>query len=122
MGTASTMGSIAEALGMMLPGGSSIPAVLSEHARLAAATGRRIVQMVWEDLKPSDILTPGSFENAIVTDMAISGSTNAIVHLIALGTASRHSTDDGRFRSTFTDDTGRRQHPSRRQILDGRLL
>jgi dihydroxy-acid dehydratase len=84
MGTASTMVSLAEALGMILPGGSSVPAVLSEHSRLASSTGRRIVQMVWEDLKPSDILVRESFENAIVTDMAISGSTNAIVHLIAL--------------------------------------
>ncbi|MCA9152671.1 MAG: dihydroxy-acid dehydratase, partial [Planctomycetales bacterium] len=84
MGTASTMASITEALGMILPGGSSIPAVLSEHSRLAAATGRRIVEMVWEDLKPSDILTRDAFENGIVTDMAISGSTNAIVHLLAL--------------------------------------
>ncbi len=84
MGTASTMASIAEALGMILPGGSSIPAVLSEHSRLAVATGRRIVQMVWDDLKPSHVITRGSFQNAIVTDMAISGSTNAIVHLIAL--------------------------------------
>jgi len=84
MGTAATMASLTEALGMILPGGSSVPAVLSEHSRLATATGRRIVEMAWEDLKPSDILTPQSFENAIVTDMAISGSTNAIVHLLAL--------------------------------------
>ena len=85
MGTASTMGSIAESLGMILPGGSSIPAVISEHSRLATSTGRRIVEMVWGDLKPSDILSRESFENAIVTDMTIGGSTNAIVHLIAMG-------------------------------------
>jgi dihydroxy-acid dehydratase len=84
MGTASTMGAIAETLGMVLPGGSSIPAMLSEHSRLASATGRRIVQMVWEDQKPSEILRRAAFENAIVADMALSGSTNAIVHLIAL--------------------------------------
>ena len=84
MGTASTMSSIAEVLGMILPNGSSIPAVIADHARLATATGRRIVDMVWEDLKPSDIISTESFENAIITDMAISGSTNAIVHLIAL--------------------------------------
>jgi dihydroxy-acid dehydratase len=84
MGTASTMGAIAEALGMVLPGGSSVPAVFAEHIRLATATGRRIVEMVWEDLKPSDLLTAASFENAIITDMALSGSTNAIVHLLAL--------------------------------------
>lgn len=84
MGTASTMTSIAEALGMILPNGASVPAVFAEHSRLAAATGRRAVEMVWEDLKPSQILSRQSFENAVVTDMAIGGSTNAIVHLIAL--------------------------------------
>src|SRR5262245_58159261 len=84
MGTASTMTAIAEALGMTLPGGSSIPAVDSNHSRLATASGRRIVEMVWEDLKPSDILTEASFDNAITTDMAIGGSTNAIIHLVAL--------------------------------------
>jgi dihydroxy-acid dehydratase len=84
MGTASTMAAVTEGLGMMLPGASSIPAVLAEHVRLATATGRRIVEMVWEDLKPSDILSQGAFDNAIVTNMAIGGSTNAIVHLVAL--------------------------------------
>ena len=84
MGTASTMTSIAETLGMSLPGAASIPAPMSEHARMGAATGRRIVDMVWEDLKPSDILTADSFDNAIVADMAIGGSTNAIVHLVAM--------------------------------------
>jgi dihydroxy-acid dehydratase len=84
MGTASTMTSIAEALGMTLPGASSIPAVDANHQRMAAACGRRIVEMVWEDLKPSDILTIQSFENAITTDMAIGGSTNAIIHLVAM--------------------------------------
>ena len=84
MGTAATMMSLAEALGLVLPGGSSIPAVDSGHSRLASHTGRRIVEMVWEDLKPSDILTRESFENAIVVDMALSGSTNAIIHLTAM--------------------------------------
>lgn len=84
MGTASTMTAIAEAMGMALPGSSSIPAVLSEHSRLATRYGRRIVEMAWENLKPSDILTPASFDNAIVTDMAIGGSTNAIIHVIAM--------------------------------------
>ncbi len=84
MGTAATMAAIAEALGMTLPGASSIPAVFSEHSRMAAACGRRIVEMVWEDWKPSDFLTRASFENAIVTDLAVSGSTNAIVHIIAM--------------------------------------
>ena len=84
MGTASTMTAIAETLGMTLPGASSIPAVDANHSRMAAACGRRIVEMVWEDLKPSDILTPAAFDNAITVDMAIGGSTNAIVHLLAM--------------------------------------
>jgi dihydroxy-acid dehydratase len=84
MGTASTMTAIAEALGMTLPGASSIPAVHSSHNRMAAASGRRIVEMAWEGLKPSDILTREAFDNAITTDMAIGGSTNAIIHLVAM--------------------------------------
>ncbi len=84
MGTAATMMTLAESLGFVLPGGSSIPAPDANHSRLASDTGRRIVEMVWEDLKPSDILTLESFENAIVTTLALSGSTNAIVHLIAM--------------------------------------
>ena len=84
MGTASTMTSIAETLGMTLPGASSIPAVDSNHSRMATACGRRIVEMVWADLKPRDILSAASFENAITADMAIGGSTNAIIHLVAL--------------------------------------
>lgn len=84
MGTASTMTAIAETLGMTLPGASSIPAVDANHPRMATSCGRRIVHMVWEDLKPSDILTKASFENAITADMAIGGSTNAIIHLTAL--------------------------------------
>jgi dihydroxy-acid dehydratase len=84
MGTASTMTSIAETLGLTLPGASSIPAVDANHSRMASSCGRRIVGMVWEDLKPSDILSEASFENAITADMAIGGSTNAIIHLVAL--------------------------------------
>ena len=84
MGTASTMTAIAETLGMTLPGGSSIPAVHASHSRLATASGRRIVEMVWEDLKPSQILTRAAFDNAITVDMALGGSTNAIIHLIAM--------------------------------------
>jgi dihydroxy-acid dehydratase len=84
MGTASTMATVTEGLGMMLPGASCIPAVLAAHVRLATATGRRIVEMVWEDLKPSRILSAEAFDNAIVTNMAIGGSTNAIVHLVAM--------------------------------------
>ena len=83
MGTASTMSSLAEAIGLTLPGASSIPAPDSNHVRAAIDTGRRVVEMVWEDLKPSDILTPAAFRNAITVDMAIGGSTNAIIHLVA---------------------------------------
>src|SRR5258707_143067 len=84
MGTASTMTSIAETLGLTLPGASSIPAVDANHSRMATACGRRIVEMVWDDLKPSDILSRASFANAITADMAIGGSTNAIIHLVAM--------------------------------------
>jgi len=84
MGTAATMMSIAEAMGMCLPGASAIPAVDASHQRMASASGRRIVGMVWEDLKPTDIMTEAAFENGIITDMAIGGSTNAIVHLLAM--------------------------------------
>ena len=84
MGTASTMASVTEALGMTLPGASSIPAPDSNHTRMAIESGRRAVEMVWEDLKPSDILTMRAFENAIAVDMAICGSTNAIIHLVAM--------------------------------------
>src|SRR3546814_9937866 len=83
MGTASTMGAMAETLGLTLPGASSIPAADSGHARMASQTGRRIVEMVWEDLKPSDILSPASFDNAVALAMAVSGSTNCIIHLAA---------------------------------------
>jgi dihydroxy-acid dehydratase len=84
MGTASTMTSAAEALGMTLPGAASIPAPDSRHAVMATMTGKRIVDMVWDDLKPSDLLDADSFHNAVVAVLAIGGSTNAIVHLIAL--------------------------------------
>jgi dihydroxy-acid dehydratase len=84
MGTASTMAAAVDALGMTLPGASSIPAPDSGHARMASAAGRRIVEMVWEDLKPRDILTTEAFENAVTATMALGGSTNAIIHLIAM--------------------------------------
>ena len=84
MGTASTMTSVAEVLGLTLPGAASIPAADSNHPRMASLTGRRIVEMVWEDLKPGDILSAPSFDNAIVTTQALSGSTNALIHLIAM--------------------------------------
>ena len=84
MGTASTMNSLAEALGMSLPGCAAIPAPHRERGQIAYETGRRIVDMVWEDLKPSDILTRKAFENCIVVNSAIGGSTNAAIHINAL--------------------------------------
>ncbi|HVO02380.1 MAG TPA: L-arabinonate dehydratase [Candidatus Cybelea sp.] len=84
MGTAATMMSLAETLGLTLPGASAIPAADSSHARMATAVGRRAVEMVWEDLKPSAILTRKAFENALVAQMALAGSTNAIIHLVAM--------------------------------------
>jgi dihydroxy-acid dehydratase len=84
MGTASTMNSLAEALGMSLPGCAAIPAPYRERGQMAYETGRRIVEMVHEDLKPSDILTREAFENAIVVNSAIGGSTNAPIHINAI--------------------------------------
>ncbi len=83
MGTASTMACVTEALGLTLPGGAAIPAVDSRRRQLAEAAGRQIVELVERDLRPSDILTREAFENAIRVLHAISGSTNAIIHLIA---------------------------------------
>ena len=84
MGTASTMTSAVEALGLTLPGAASIPAADSAHPRMATATGRRIVEMVWEDLRPSMMLTPQAFDNAIKVVHALSGSTNALIHIVAM--------------------------------------
>lgn len=96
MGTASTMNSLAEALGMTLPGCAAIPAPYRERGQIAYETGMRAVEMVWEDLKPSDIMTREAFENAIIVNSAIGGSTNAPIHINAIA---RHigvalSTDD----------------------------
>ena len=84
MGTASTMTAIAETMGWSLPGASSIPAPDSNHTRMAAACGRRIVEMVWDDLKPSDFMTAQSVDNAIRCHLAMGGSTNAMVHVVAM--------------------------------------
>ena len=84
MGTASTMNSLAEALGMQLPGSAAIPAPYRERGQMAYATGGRIVEMVWEDLKPSDIMTRPAFENAIAVNSAMGGSTNAPIHINAI--------------------------------------
>jgi len=84
MGTASTMTSAAETLGWTLPGAVSIPAADSRHAAMATLTGKRVVDMVWEDLKPADFLSADSFHNAVTAVLAIGGSTNAVVHLLAM--------------------------------------
>ena len=84
MGTAATMMSLAESLGFCLPGAASIPAPDSNHAKMATLTGKRVVDMVWEDLKPRDFLRNESFDNAAVTLMAMGGSTNALIHLVAM--------------------------------------
>ena len=84
MGTAATMMGIAEAIGFTLPGASSIPAPDANHVRMSAECGRRIVQMVWEDLTPARLLSAGSFANGIAVAMAMGCSTNAIIHLVAI--------------------------------------
>ncbi|WP_447920595.1 L-arabinonate dehydratase [Achromobacter aegrifaciens] len=97
MGTASTMTGAVEALGLCLSGASSIPAPDSRHAQMASLTGKRIVEMVWEDLKPSDLLTAASYDNAVRTVLALSGSTNSVVHLIAMARRSGFGLDLDRF-------------------------
>ncbi|MEO8624217.1 MAG: L-arabinonate dehydratase [bacterium] len=97
MGTASTMTSAAEVLGLTLPGFSSIPAPDSRHAQMATLSGKRIVDMVWEDLKPSDILTEASFDNAVTTVLALSGSSNAVIHLVAMARRAGVTLDLDRF-------------------------
>lgn len=84
MGTAATMMSLAESLGLCLPGASSIPAVDAAHPRMATACGRHIVEMIWQDRKPSKILDRRSFENALIVHNALAGSTNAMIHLVAM--------------------------------------
>jgi dihydroxy-acid dehydratase len=84
MGTASTMTGIVEALGLTLPGASSIPAMDAAHSRMATSCGERIVGMIFEDMKPSRLVTRGSFQNALAVQMALGGSTNAAVHILAM--------------------------------------
>ncbi|MEM9643362.1 MAG: L-arabinonate dehydratase [Planctomycetota bacterium] len=84
MGTASTMACITEAMGFSLPNSAAVPAVIAEHSRLAVRTGRRAVEMAWEKLRPSTFMTAESIDNGLITSLAIGGSTNAIVHLIAI--------------------------------------
>jgi len=97
MGTAATMMAIAEAMGMTLPGASSIPAADAGHPRMCASAGRRIVDMVWDDLTPQRILTPAAFDNAIRVHMAMGGSTNAIIHVVAMARRAGLALDMQRF-------------------------
>jgi dihydroxy-acid dehydratase len=97
MGTAATMMAITEALGLALPGASSIPAPDASHSRMCATAGRRIVDMVWEDLTPARILSAASFDNAIRVHMAMGGSTNAIIHVIAMARRAGIALDMARF-------------------------
>ncbi|MEO7812040.1 MAG: dihydroxy-acid dehydratase, partial [Usitatibacter sp.] len=97
MGTASTMTSAMEALGLTLPGAASIPAPDSRHAQMATLTGKRIVDMVWKDLKPLEIATAAAFDNAVTTVLALGGSTNALVHLVALARRAAVPLDIDRF-------------------------
>src|SRR5271169_6892122 len=91
MGTASTMTALADVIGMCLPGSSSIPAPDSNHIRMCADAGRRIVEMVWEDLTPAKIQTEGAYRNAIVAAMAMGCSTNAVIHIIAMARRAGHA-------------------------------
>jgi dihydroxy-acid dehydratase len=91
MGTAATMTGIAEALGLTLPGASSIPAADAAHPRMSADCGRRIVDMVWDELSPARVLSRASFDNAVACAMAMGCSTNAIIHLVALSRRAGHA-------------------------------
>jgi dihydroxy-acid dehydratase len=91
MGTAATMMGIAEAVGLTLPGASSIPAADANHIRMSAECGRRIVQMVWDDLTPAKLLTRANFENGVACAMAMGCSTNAIIHLVAMSRRAGHA-------------------------------
>ena len=90
MGTAATMMGIAEAIGMTLPGASSIPAPDANHVRMASECGRRAVQMVWDDLTPARMLKRANFDNGIAVAMAMGCSTNAIIHLVAMSRRAGH--------------------------------
>ena len=115
MGTATTMNSLAEALGMQFPGSAAIPAPYRERGQISYETGKRIVGMVHEDLKPSDIMTRKAFENAIVVNSAIGGSTNAPIHLNAIA---RHLGVS----STMTTGSDRPPDPADRQFAAGRRI
>ena len=122
MGTAATMMAIAEALGLALPGASSIPAADASHPRMCGVAGRRIVEMVWEDLTPDQILTPAAFDNAIKVHMAMGGSTNAIIHVVAMARRAGIPLDMERFDQLSRADPGARQRAAVGQIPDGGFL
>ena len=107
---------------MTLPGAASIPAADSRHAVMAAHTGRRIVEMVWEDVKLSDICTRAAFRNAITTVLAIGGSTNAVIHLIAMARRLGVELSAGRLRGAGAPHPAAGQHPPVRGVPDGGLL
>ena len=110
------MNALAEALGMSLPGSAAIPAPYRERGQIAYETGRRIVDMVWEDLKPSDIMTREAFENVIVANAAIGGSTNAPIHINAIA---KHIGVPARLRRLGADrlrDPAPRQHAAGRRV------
>ena len=123
MGTASTMTAIAEAIGLTLPGASSIPAADADHARMAAECGRRIVEMVWDDLTPARILTPRHVRERDRVAMAMGCSTNAIIHLVAMARRAGFDDRPRRLRPRQPQGAGDRQHPAeRRHLPDGGLL
>ena len=121
MGTASTLTAAAEALGVTVPGASSIPAVDSGHDRMAAASGLRIVELVWQDLKLSQILTAEAYEDAVATVLALGGSTNAVIHLIAMAGRSGCQAHPGRLRPHRPYGAGAGQRAPRRPVPDGGL-
>lgn len=122
MGTASTLTAAAEALGVTVPGASSIPAVDSGHDRMAAAAGLRIVELVHKDRKLNDILTADAFEDAVTTVLGLGGSTNAVIHLIASGSTARCQAHPRRLRPHRPYRPGARQRPPRRpEVSDGGL-
>ena len=122
MGTASTMAAAAEALGLTLPGASSIPAPDSAHGRMAAAAGRRIVDLVWDDVTPKTIMTAAAFDNAMTVTMSIGGSTNAIVHLVAMARRAGDRPGSRSLRCAVAADAGHRRHSPVGPVPDGGLL
>ena len=122
MGTAATMMAITEALGCRLPGASSIPAPDANHPRMCAAAGRRIVEMVWEDLTPEKFSRPAAFDNAIRVHMALGGSTNAIIHVIAMARRAGVTLDMARFDAISREVPVIANITPVRQISDGGFL